>query len=207
MLFRSNLGMTGILLAYRSTRKNGQHRQMLKVAFSILEPVFRRSYALGRFPDAAAAALLLGIAGALTERQDESAWFAQAVAAATRGGQAETLWRAHINLATSIARRDGAESPRVRDHSHAAVEILNDTMAGYSEPERSARFALVRVPLAQATRFLIASRDGLGEENLARYPSLRECFSDARRGTLRDDRGGYESHEWVRIASYDYVIY
>ena len=28
----------------------------------------------------------------------------------------------------------------------------------------------------------------------------RITFQDARRGILRDDRGGYRSHEWLRIA-------
>jgi tetratricopeptide (TPR) repeat protein len=204
-----NLGMTLILRGYRSSsdRTAIPRGRMLAEAVSFLKPVFRNSYGLGRFPDAAAAALLLGIASALTENEDESTWFAQAVAAAVRGGQSETLWRAHINLASSIARHEGVASPRVRDHAHATVDILNDTLAGYAEPTRSARFALVRIPLAQATRFLIANADPVGMETLVRYPALSACFTDAQRGALRVDRGGYESHEWVRVESYDYVIY
>jgi hypothetical protein len=206
-----NLGMILILRWYQSERQGDATSRdgTLEEAISLLKSVFGKCYGLGRLPDAAAAALLLGIASALTDKQDESLWFAQAVAAATRGGQSETLWRAHINLATSIARHEGATNAQVRDHAHAAVEILNDTLVQYAEPTRSARFALVRVPLAQATRFLIANGDPAGVETLDRYPALSACFSDLQRGTLRDDRGGYVSHEyeWVRIGSYDYVIY
>ena len=169
--------------------------------------MFSASFRVGRYPDAGAAALLLGIISALRDDGDEVSWFAQAVTAAARGGQIETLWRSHINLATSLHRRNVRASESVRDHARAALQILEETLSPYPRPDMSARFELVRIPLAQAVRFLVQLGDDVGIAALERYPSLRNCFQDPERGVLRQDRGGYRSHEWLSIEEWDYVIY
>jgi hypothetical protein len=203
-----NLGMTLILGAHRSGASNpGESQLKLAEASTLLKQVFANSFRVGRYPDAGAAALLLGIISAIRNEADEVSWFAQAVTAAARGGQMETLWRSHIDLATSLHRRNHKATESVRDHARAALQILDETLTLYPRPDKSARFDLVRIPLAQAVRFLIQFRDEAGLAALERYPSLRSCFQDLEHGILRQDRGGYRSHEWVRIAEWDYVIY
>src|SRR5262249_6573711 len=203
-----NLGMTLILGAHRSIASNpGESQVKLAEASTLLRSIFTNSFRVGRYPDAGAAALLLGIISAIRNEADEVSWFAQAVTAAARGAQMETLWRSHIDLATSLHRRDHRASEGVRDHARAALQILEETLTPYPRPDKSARFDLVRIPLAQAVRFLILFGDEAGLAALERYPSLRSCFQDPEHGILRQDRGGYRSHEWVRIADWDYVIY
>ncbi|MBU2689935.1 MAG: hypothetical protein KJ970_03340 [Candidatus Eisenbacteria bacterium] len=203
-----NLSMALLLLAHRSwTSDRSKALPKLAEATALLRPVFTSSFRVGRYPDAGAAALLLGIISALHDEDDEVSWFAQAVAAAARGRQMETLWRAHINLATSLYRQKRRAMESVRDHARAALEILEETISPYPRPDRSARFDLVRVPLAHAVRFLIQAGDDLGLAALERYPSLRSCFLDPENGILRQDRGGYRSHEWLRVEEWDYVIY
>jgi hypothetical protein len=203
-----NLSMTLLLSAHRLLATDLSTAQArLAEASALLKPVFSNSFRVGRYPDAGAAALLLGIVSALCGDGDEVSWFAQAVVASARGSQMETLWRSHINLATSLHRKNERATEGLRDHAHAALEILEDTFSPYPQPDRSARFELVRVPLAHAVRFLIQLGDPLGFAALERYPSLRSCFQDPERGILRQDRGGYQSHEWLAVGEYDYVIY
>ncbi|HJX84601.1 MAG TPA: hypothetical protein VJ723_09675 [Candidatus Angelobacter sp.] len=203
-----NLSMTLILEAHRSKTSNASEAQLkLDEASTLLKPIFSNSFRVGRYPDAGAASLLLGIISALRNEADEVSWFAQAVTASARGGQMETLWRSHIDLATALHRRNHRASESVRDHARAALQILEETLAPYPRPERSPRFDLVRIPLAQAVRFLIQFGDEAGLTTLERYPSLRSCFQDPEHGILRHDRGGYRSHEWVSVAEWDYVIY
>lgn len=203
-----NLSMTLLLGAHRSTALDASRaNEKLAEASTLLKPVFSASFRVGRYPDAGAAALLLGIISALRDDGDEVSWFAQAVTAAARGGQIETLWRSHINLATSLHRRNVRASESVRDHARAALQILEETLSPYPRPDMSARFELVRIPLAQAVRFLVQLGDDVGIAALERYPSLRNCFQDPERGVLRQDRGGYRSHEWLSIEEWDYVIY
>jgi hypothetical protein len=173
----------------------------------LLKPVFSNSFRVGRYPDAGAAALLLGIISALGDGGDEVSWFAQAVTAAARGRQMETLWRSHINLATALHRRNESSFETLRDHARAALEILEDTLSPYPRPDRSTRFALIAVPMAHAVRFLIQRGDEVGFSALERYPLLKNCFQDLKRGVLRQDRGGYRSHEWLNVEQWDYVIY
>jgi hypothetical protein len=203
-----NLGMTYILGAYRS-RVSDQHASEKKLvdAASLLRPVFANAFRIGRYPDAAATALLLGIISALRNEGDEVSWFAQAVTAAARGAQMETLWRSHINLATALHRRNPNAAETVRDHARSALEILEETLSPYPHPDRSTRFEWVRIPLAQAVRFLIQLGDERGLSTLERYPSLRSCFHDPERGILHADRGGYRNHEWLQLGELDYVIY
>jgi len=203
-----NLGMTLLLGAHRLMVTDPSAAQAsLAEASTLLKPVFSNSFRVGRYPDAGAAALLLGIISALSNDGDEVSWFAQAVVAAARGSQMETLWRSHINLATSLHRKNEGGTESLRDHARAALEILEETLSPYPQPDRSARFELVRIPLAHAVRFLIQLGDPLGFAALERYPSLRSCFRDPEHGVLRNDRGGYRSHEWLKVEEWDYVIY
>jgi hypothetical protein len=203
-----NLGMTLILGAYRSqTSDVGQSLAKFSEASALLEPLFSNAFRVGRYPDAGAAALLLGIISALRNDGDEVSWFAQAVTAAARGAQMETLWRSHINLATGLHRRNARAIESVRDHARSALEILEETLSPYPHPDSSSRFELVRIPLAQAVRFLVQIGDERGLAALERYPALRSCFKDPEKGILRSDRGGYRSHEWLSVDEWDYVIY
>jgi hypothetical protein len=169
--------------------------------------VFASSFQVGRYPDAGAASLMLGVLSALENDGESVSWFAQAVAAASRGHKLESLWRAHINLATALYRREGSVTERVCAHARAAVEIMEETLSPYPQPDRSARFDLIRVPLAQGVRFLIVVGDAAGQVALVHYPRLRASFKDAQRGVLREDRAAFRSHEWLRIDNDDYVIY
>ena len=203
-----NLSMALVLQAHRLGGDDAKSAtSMLEEAAQRLNRVFRRCYALGNFPEAAAAALIRGIVSVLTEEHEEVRFFAYAVAAASRGHQMETLWRARINLAQALNRSGEHASAGPHDHARAAFEILEETLRPYSEPDLSPRFHLIRVPLAHAVRILIQGGDETGLRALERYPALRGCFVDPTAGVLRDDRGGYNSHEWLRVAQDDYVIY
>jgi hypothetical protein len=203
-----NLSMALILRAHgRMASDPDECRVKLAEASTLLKPLFSYAFRVGRYPDAGAAALLLGIISALNNDGDEVSWFTQAVIAAARGGQMETLWRSHINLATSLHRRNARAQETLRDHARAALEILEETLSSYPQPDKSARFALICIPLAHAVRFLIQLGDELGVGTLERYPSLRKCFQDLEHGILRKDRGGYKSHEWLNVEEWDYVIY
>jgi hypothetical protein len=95
----------------------------------------------------------------------------------------------------------------VCQHAVAAYDILVETLTPYADPDRSPRFSLVRVPLAQIVRFLIEAGDPAGQDAFGRFPTLALVFSDPQRGILHPDRGGFKSHEWIRVGEYDYVIY
>jgi hypothetical protein len=202
-----NLGMALVLRAYGLGVEDERARAMLTEARELLTRVFTSSFQVGRYPNAGAATLMLGIVSALEDDGHEVSWFAQAVAAASRGHKMETLWRAHVNLAIAMHRRDGRVTESVRDHARAAVEILEETLSPYAQPDRTARFDLIRVPLAQAVRLLLLVGDEAGRAPLVRYPELRKSFQDVEAGILREDRGAYRSHEWLRIDGDDYVIY
>jgi hypothetical protein len=204
-----NLGMALVLRAHRldpdDTTLAGA---LLDEATKILKSVFSHAFQLGRYPDAGAASLILGIISAMHGDRDEVSWFAQAVAAAARGRQMETLWRAHINLATALHRSGDAVEGDVRDHAAAALEILEETLSVYPEPDRSARFELVRISLAQAVRFLQAAGDGAGRAVVDRYPALRTSFVDSELKALRDEEHEGWRHEWwLRVAAEPYSLY
>ena len=202
-----NLGMALVLRAYRLGAEDQHSREMLAEARELLTRVFSGSFQVGRYPNAGAAALMIGIVSALDAGGDEVSWFAQAVAAASRGHKMETLWRAHINLATATYQRDETVSEGVRDHAGAALEIMEETLSPYAQADRSARFDLIRMPLSQAVRFLLVAGDDAGMAALIRYPELRNSFRDLQAGILREDHDGERSHEWLRIGGEDYVIY
>jgi tetratricopeptide (TPR) repeat protein len=202
-----NLGMALVLRAHSHDREDADRTAILAEAHALLHGVFGSCFQVGNYPNAGAAALMLGIVSALNEDGDDVSWFAQGVAAAARGRQMETLWRAHINLASAMHQRGDLPGGAIHDHAVATVKILEETLAPYSRPDRSARFELVRVPLAQAVRFLVTAGDDAGLAALERYPALRASFADPASGVLHEDRGDYRSHEWLRIGSEDYVIY
>ena len=119
----------------------------------------------------------------------------------------ETLWRSHINLAAGLCRKEQAVSPTARDHAHAALEILQDTLSGYSEPERSPRFQMVQVGMAEAVWILLESEDEAGFAILERYPTLRTYFSDPAAGVLAPYDGGPRHYQWLRAGGVDYILY
>lgn len=203
-----NLSMALLLRAHGlGPGREHDARELLVEADTRLRGVSAECKYLGRYPDAAAAAVLLGIVSASLDAGEEVSWFAQAVAAAARGRQMETLWRAHINLATAIYAKGGRIDEGVRDHAYAALEILEKTLSGYSHPDRSPRFKLVRSPLAQAVSFLVRAGDEAGLAALERYPALRDRFDDPVAGILRDDGGPHAKHEWLRVGDQHYVLY
>lgn len=202
-----NLAMCLIVLAHRDGAGDpARAAARLDEALGLLKPLFTRTVELGWLADAAAAALLVGLVHALRGDGADVGWFADAVNAAARSRQMETLWRAQLNLASSM-HRAGDDPRKVGEHARAAYEILADTLAPFAQPELSHRFRLVRVPLAQAVRFLVEVGDPTGERALAQLPALQACFADPHAPRLRDDRGGFTSHEWLRVDGYDYVIY
>lgn len=204
-----NLGMALLLKAYgmRAGGEDGTEAALAE-ARDLLTGVFKSAYRVGQYPRAGAAAMMRGILGAFDGDGEEVYWFGQAVAASSRAHKPETLWRSHINFATAIYQSEGEATEEVRNQARAALEILDGTLSAYAEPDRSPRFALVQVPLAQAVRYLIVTGDEEGPRALVRYPALRESFVDVEAGTLRDDRGISErNHQWLRIGGEDYIIY
>ena len=205
---RINLSMALVLRAHRlGAGETDRRERMIVEADTLLLRVFGRTFRVGRYPAAAAAALMLGITNALHDDPAEVSWFAQAVAAAARGRQMETLWRAHINLATALYRRGEPGDEALRDHARAALEIMEDSLSPYAVPDSSPRFALIRVPLAQAVRFLLLAGDEVGLSALEHHPALRGSFSDPMAGTLVDDPNFPRMHEWLRLGTEDYVLY
>jgi hypothetical protein len=202
-----NLGMALVLLAYKLGVDDERAQVNLSEARELLSGVVTNSFRLGRYLNAGAAALMLGIVSALEQDGEAATWFAQAVAAAARGHKMETLWRAHINLATATFQRDGDAAASVRDHARAALEILEESLSSYPQADRTARFDLIRAPLAQAVRFLLLADDDAGRAALNRYPKLRSSFTDVTEAALREDRGPGASHEWLHVAGELYVIY
>ena len=200
-----NLGMALVLQAYAESDSKRTHR--LTEAHELFSSVFSIAFRIGNYTSAGAAALMLGVVSALRQDGEDVTWFAQAVAAAARGHKPETLWRAHNNLASALHANEMTATDAVVDHARAALEILEDSLSGFPEPDRSPRFALVRVPLAQVVSFLIEAGDEAGHAALIRYPELISGFLDAEAGVLREDRGGHTSHEWLRVGREDYVIY
>ncbi|HEV2755571.1 MAG TPA: tetratricopeptide repeat protein [Actinomycetota bacterium] len=203
-----NLSLALIVVAYRTrTEEKSGAAAMLEEADMMMTRVFTESTRVGNDPDAGASAIVLGLLAAL--RGDESApsWFAQGVSAAARGRQMETLWRAHVNLAISLHRRRGEVTPKVVNHAVAALGIMEETLARYSEPGVTARFRLLRIGLSHIARFLILAGDERGIALLERYPELRSAFEDPVAGVLREDRGTGPHHKWLRIGDGDYVLY
>jgi hypothetical protein len=203
MRLQINTSLVRIVLAYRGMDKDvARAGELLAAASEALGEVYRTASTVGRFSSASAAALLLGLAAALRS-EDATRWFAEAVTAASRGRQLETLWRSHLNLAHSLDR--AGRSPL--ESAAAAMALLQQSLDHVAEPGRSPRFRLVSVPLAAAARYCILAGDPRGSAILEKIPELRALFDDPVRGILRADRGGFTSHEWLRVEGRDYVLY
>lgn len=203
MRLQIDTGLVRIVLAYQGLDEDSaESGKLLAAASEALSEVYHFASAVGRFSSAAAAALLLGLAAAL-RGEDSTRWFAEAVTAASRGRQLETLWRSHLNLAHSLDR--AGRSPL--ESAAAAMALLEQSLDHLAEPGRSPRFRLVGVPLAAAARYCILAGDTRGTAILEKIPELRALFEDPARGILRTDRGGFTSHEWLRIEGRDYVLY
>ncbi|HEX3909957.1 MAG TPA: AAA family ATPase [Solirubrobacteraceae bacterium] len=204
-----NLAMALVLIAYRTDSSRGGDgvKELLDEATQILKSVFSYAFRVGRYPDAGSSALMLGIVSVVRSEGDEIAWFAQAVTAAARGQQMETLWRAHVNLATAMNQTPDAARTDVRNHAIAALEILAETLSPYPEPDRSPRFELVRVPLAQAVRLLRAVGDPEGPAALARYPALRSSFADEACESLRLEESDRVDQWWLAVNGEPYYLY
>jgi hypothetical protein len=183
--------------------------ELLTEARERLTRVVGACFRLGLYPDAGAAALMLGIVSALEDGEDAVSWFAQAVAASARGRQLETLWKAHFNLASALYRQEAGITQSVRDHALAALEIMEESLSSYSHPDQSPRFGLLRIPLVHAVRFLVLANDDAGFSALERHPALRACFLEPVAGVLRNDLDqGSSDHEWtLRVGSTDFVLY
>lgn len=199
-----NLGMARIVLAVQARKSRGEHAdELLTLAHASLLTVFREAYPLGRFADASAAALLLGLISVLRQEDDDIQWFSKAVALAFRARQMETLWRAHINLAHSLSRR-GHDA---HDSAKAALDIMDYSLGSDPDADRSPRFNLIAVPMAHAARYLLITGDEKVLTVLRKYPALCRLFQNIEAGELRGDRDGRASHEWIRIGAVDYVIF
>ena len=203
-----HLTMALVLQAYRcGPEEASQRAALLDEARDRLTRVFTACNRLGIYVHAGAAALMRGIVSALADEDDEVWWFAQAVAAATRGRQMETLWRSHINLATALYRSRGRVTDTARDHAAAALDIMEDTLSSFAQPDRSPRFELLRVPMANAVRFLLGAGDERGTVVLERYPALRVHFRDPVAGVLSSEHHGRGYYEWLHVGDGDYVLY
>lgn len=198
-----NLSMARIVLGYRDRLLLEGKDGRLKVAHNTLLNVFRQAHPLGRFADAAAAALLLGIIRVLWNKSDDIDWFSQSVAVALRARQLETLWRAYINLAHSLFRRGLS----AQEAAAAAMDLMEFSLSASADSDNSKRFALLSVPMAHAARYLILAGDKKAETILRKFPALRRMFSNLELGKLKEDRDGRVSHEWLRVGEADYVIF
>ena len=200
------LAMSLIVIAHRDYAiKPAESGTMFAEALAFLHPLFIRANEHSRFAEAAASALLIGLIHALEGTTEDFEWFTQAVNAAIQAGQLETLWRAHLNLASALHRQQ-YDLQKVREHAHAAYVLLDASLSTYPHPEDSPRFNLVRIPLAHAIRFLVEAGDVAGAQALADFPTIKNCFAE-KGASLREDRGGFSSHEWLRVKDYDFILY
>jgi hypothetical protein len=206
-LVHVHLSMALVLQAYPLGPRSPKRRAMLDEARDRMTRVHDLCRRLGLYADAGAAALVRGVVSALSADDDQAAWFAQGVAAAARGRQMETLWRSHINLAMALYQRERRVSPTAHDHALAALEIMRETLAVYSDPERSPRFAMLSIGLAGAVWLLIATEDDTGLAVLEQYPSLRSRFENPAAGVLKEYDGGERHFQWLRVRDVDYVLY
>jgi hypothetical protein len=205
-LVHVHLSMALVLQAYRLGGRSGRHKLLEEagVSMSRVHDLCRR---LGLYPDAGAAALVRGVVSALADEGDEAGWFAQGVAAAARGRQMETLWRSHINLSLALYRKELEVTPTARDHALAALEIMEDTLSVYSEPESSPRFEMLQIGMAEAVWVLRAIGDERGLAALERYPRLRRHFTDPQAGLRAPYDDGPRHYQWLRVQDVDYILY
>jgi|GEM_PF-2613989 len=206
-LMHVHLCMGLVLQAYGEAPASRRRLSMLAEAATRMTAIHDSCRRLGLYADAGAAALVRGIVSALAGEGDEASWFAHGVAAAARGRQMETLWRSHLNLASALYRAAGRVTQSSHDHAIAALEIMEDSLSAYSEPERSPRFAMLRIGMVTVVWMLIATGDEVGPRILERYPSLRSHFSDPDAGRLAPHNGERRHYQWLHVDDVDYVLY
>jgi hypothetical protein len=206
-LVHVHLSMALILQAHRLPLGDETRGALLGEAQDRMTRVHDSCRRLGLYVDAGAAALVRGVVSGVSGEGDEVTWFAQGVAAAARGRQMETLWRSHINLAMSLCRKEGEPSPTACNHALAAYEIMQETLAVYSEPEQSPRFEMLRIGMAATSWMLMVSGDEKGRAILEQYPKLRLQFSDPESGVLAPYDGSPRHYQWLRVDDVDYVLY
>ena len=107
----------------------------------------------------------------------------------------------------SLCRKEREPSQTACNHALAAYEIMQETLAVFSEPERSPRFEMLRVGMAATAWMLLASGDERGRTILEQYPELRRQFSDPETGVLAPYDGGSRHYQWLRVDDVDYVFY
>jgi hypothetical protein len=206
-LVHIHLSMALVLQAHRFPPDEPMRDTLLGEARDRMTRVHDSCQRLGLYVDAGAAALVRGVVSGVSGDGDEVAWFAQGVAAAARGRQMETLWRSHINLAMSLCRSEGRAGEAACNHALAAYEIMQETLAVYSEPERSPRFQMLQIGIAATASMLTATGDGRGRAIIERYPGLRHQFSDPEAGLLAPYDGSPRHYQWLRVDDVDYILY
>lgn len=206
-LMQVHLSMALVLQAYSQKPTSARRQSLLAEATDRMTLVHDSCRRLGLYADAGAAALIRGVASAVAGEGDEASWFAYGVAGAARGRQMETLWRSHLNLANALYRSAGVVTESAHDHAVAAMEIMQDSLSTYSEPERSPRFQMLLPGIAAVVWMLIATGDEAGFRILERYPTLRAHFSDPEKGVLAPYDGGPRHFQWLRVDDVDYVLY
>ena len=215
--FSRSISRSNLLLAHLSMAKivaagevphteTTRRDELLDQAELDLRRCYSSAHPLGQLDQAAASALLLGLSSVLRGRKDAATWFAEAITCASRSRQLETLWRAHANYAQALEAQGGS-SRIVHESAAAALELLRTSLDTISEGDRSSRFELVLLPMAQMARICLIAGDPIGLETLERYPRLREVFGDADDQGLLEDRGGYSSREWLTVGPFDFVIF
>ena len=84
---------------------------------------------------------------------------------------------------------------------------MEETLSPYAQPQLSPRFDLLRVPMAQAIRFLVLGGDEAGLTALERHGAIRTSYRDSSTWVLKDHRVTHDRREWLRVADEDYVLY
>jgi hypothetical protein len=204
-LVHVHLCMALILQAYVEADGLTSRTERLAEARDRSTSVHHSCRQLGLAADAGAAALVRGVVSAFDGEGDQATWFALGVAAAGRARQMETLWRSHLNLATSVWQRDGFLSETCLEHAEAAAAILTDTLS-QSAPEESPRFHLVRVGLARTTWMLAQADSATSTDLFARFPSLRSDVTTLDRGGRVQD-GADRHYQWLEVGGADYILY
>lgn len=205
-LVHVHLCMALILQAYAEADRSTSRTERLAEARDRSKSVHHSCRRLGLSADAGAAALVRGVVSALDGEGDQATWFALGVAAAGRARQMETLWRSHLNLATSIWQRDGFLSETCVEHARAAAAIVTDTLSRSSAPEQSPRFHLVRVGLARAAWMLAQADSAPLTDLLDRFPSLRSDMTTLDRGGRVQD-GADRHYQWLEVDGAEYILY
>jgi len=206
-LVHVHLSMSLVLQAHRLADGAQRRAALLDEARARLSRVSDSCRRFGLHADQGAAALVRGVVSAMSGERDEASWFAQGVAAASRGQQMETLWRSHINCAIALRGYGRQVSAAAHDHAFAAAEIMQETLIAYPQPDKTPRFEVLRIGLANAVSILIAAGDNSGRRILERYPRLRSHLADPESGTLSPYDGGRRHFQWLRINDVDYVLY